>query len=171
MKSHGRPLKVACGLALILSMWPGCAAGQDQAQLQAQFDKDPNAVHKAKMLSKLGESQFREVRRSEKAGDNSTVGLTFEKYRDNIRVALDALKQQHPNAEKQPNGYRQLEIALRKGLRELGESMIIAPEPYLPPLELVRQDLTAMDDELLKLLFPLRPLNQKPVPPPQEKQP
>jgi hypothetical protein len=35
----------------------------------------------------------------------------------------------------------------------------------------VRQDLVAMDDELLKLLFPNRPLNQKATPPPAEKQP
>ena len=33
------------------------------------------------------------------------------------------------------------------------------------------QDLLAMDDELLKLLFPLRPLNQKAFPPQPEKQP
>jgi hypothetical protein len=112
------------------------------------------------------------VRQAEKAGDNSTVGLTLEKYRDNVRAAFDALKKQHPNAEKQPNGYRQLEIHARKGMREIAESLLVAPEPYRPPLEIVRQDLAAIDDELLKLLFPNRPLNKKATnPPPPEKQP
>jgi hypothetical protein len=156
---------------LLLLIWPVRARGQELNQLQTQFDKESNAVRKAKMLSKLGEAQFAEVRRAEKAGDNSTVGLTLEKYRDNVRAAFDALKKQHPNAEKQPNGYRHLEIELRKGIREIKESLIVAPEPYQPPLELVRQDLVAMDDELLALLFPLRPLNQKAAPPPPEKQP
>jgi hypothetical protein len=156
---------------LLLLIWPVRARGQELNQLQTQFDKESNAVHKAKMLNKLGEAQFAEVRRAEKAGDNSTAGLTLEKYRDNVRAAFDALRKQHPNAEKQPNGYRHLEIELRKGIREIKESLIVAPEPYQPPLELVRQDLVAMDDELLALLFPFRPLNQKAAPPPPEKQP
>ena len=158
-------------MAVFLSFCCVCVLGQELAGLQAQFDKESNAVHKAKMLNKLGEAQFAEVRRAEKAGDNSAVGLTFEKYRDNVRIVLESLKKQQPNAEKQPNGYRHLEIELRKGIREVGESLIIAPQPYQPPLELVREDLMAMDDELLKLLFPLRPLNQKAAPPPPEKQP
>jgi hypothetical protein len=157
------------GLAFLLLVLPLCAKGQELKDLQAQFDKESNAVHKAKMLNRLGEAQFAEVRRAERAGDSSIVGLTLEKYRDNVRAAFDSLKKQHPDAEKQPNGYRHLEIELRKGIREVKESLLIAPEPYQPPLELVRLDLLAMDDELLKLLFPLRPLNQKSPQP--EKQP
>jgi hypothetical protein len=168
----GNFLGAVGSLVLLLLIWPAGARGQELKDLQAQFDKESNAVHKAKMLNKLGEVQFAEVRRAEKAGDNSTVGLTLEQYRDNVRTAFEALKKQHPNAEKQPNGYRHLEIELRKGIREVKESLIVAPEPYQPPLELVRQDLVAMDDELLALLFPLRPLNQKAAPqPPPEKQP
>ena len=171
MKARGTTLGTVCGLALVLFAWPPGVAGQ-QADLQARFDRESNAVRKAKLLEKLGESQFAAVRQAEKAGDNSTAGLTLEKYRDNVRTALDALKKQHPNAEKQPNGYRQLEIQARKGIREVGESLLVAPEPFKPPLEIVREDLAAMDDELLKLLFPNRPLNKKaPNPPPPEKQP
>jgi hypothetical protein len=49
--------------------------------------------------------------------------------------------------------------------------LLVVPEPYKPPIEIVREDLAAMDDELLKLLFPNRPLNQKAKnPPPPEKQ-
>jgi hypothetical protein len=155
-------------LTLFLLLCPPQASGQ-LADLQAHFDNEPNTVHKVKMLEKLGEAQFEEARRAEKAGDNSTVGLILEKYRDNVRAALEALKKQHPNAEKQTNGYRQLEIQVRKGIRETGESLLVAPEPYKPPLQIVRQDLVAMDDELLKLLFPLRPLKEKKTPP--EKQP
>jgi hypothetical protein len=157
-------------LALFLFVLVPRATGQ-LADLQVRFDNESNAVRKAKMLEKLGDAQFTEARRAEKDGDNSTVGLTLEKYRDNVRAALGALKKQHPNAEKQPNGYRQLEMHVRKGIREVGESLLVAPEPLKPPLEIVRQDLVAMDDELLKLLFPNRPLNQKATPPPPEKQP
>ncbi len=171
MKAGGTSLGAVFGLALVLFVSPPSAAGQ-LADLQMHFDRESNAVRKAKLLQKLGEAQFEAVRQAEKAGDNSTVGLTMEKYRDNVRAVLDALKKQHPNSEKQPNGYRQLEIQARKGIREIAESLLVAPEPFKPPLEIVREDLATMDDELLKLLFPNRPLNKKAAnPPPPEKQP
>jgi hypothetical protein len=171
MKASATSLGAVLGLAVVLFAWPSSAAGQ-LADLQTRFDRESDSVRKAKLLQKLGEAQFEAVRQAEKADDNSTVGLTLEKYRDNVRAAFEALKKQHPNAEKQPNGYRQLEMHARKGMREIGESLLVAPEPYRPPLEIVRQDLAAMDDELLKLLFPNRPLNKKaPNPPPPEKQP
>ena len=171
MKARGTFLGAVFGLALVLIAWPPSAAGQ-LADLQMRFDRESDSVHKAKFLQKLGEAQFEAVRQAEKAGDNSTVGLTLEKYRDNVRAALNALRKQHPNSEKQPNGYRQLEIQARKGIREIGESLLVAPEPFKPPLEIVREDLAAMDDELLRLLFPNRPLNKKAAnPPPPEKQP
>jgi hypothetical protein len=170
MKAGGTSLGALGSLALFLLVLLPRASGQ-LADLQVRFDNEANAVRKAKMLEKLGDAQFMEARRAEKDGDNSTAGLTMEKYRDNVRAALGALKKQHPNAEKQPNGYRQLEMHVRKGIREVGESLLVAPEPFRPPLEIVRQDLVAMDDELLKLLFPNRPLNQKATPPPSEKRP
>src|SRR6266850_413176 len=171
MTARGTTLGAVCGLALVFLVWPSRAAEQ-LADLQMRFDRESNSVQKAKLLEKLGGAQFEAVRQAEKAGDNSTAGLTLEKYRDNVRATLESLKKQHPNAEKQPNGYRQLEIQVRKGIREIGESLLVAPEPFKPPLEIVREDLAAMDDELLKLLFPNRPLNQKAKnPPPPEKQP
>lgn len=170
MKSRGTNLGAVCRLAiLVLAVSP--QSGNSLAELQSRFDHEQSSVHKAKLMEKLGDAQFEEARRAEKAGDNSNVGLTLEKYRDNVRAALEALKKEHPNAEKQPNGYRQLEIHVRKGIREAAESLVAAPEQFKPPLQIVRLDLIAIDDELLRLLFPQRPLNEKTAPLPPEKQP
>jgi len=75
-------------------------AQESVAELQAKFDRENNSVRKAKLLVKLGDAQFEESRRAGKAGDNNAVDATMEKYRDNVRAALDALKKQHPDAEK-----------------------------------------------------------------------
>jgi hypothetical protein len=168
MRACGTFLGAVCGVFLFLAL-PQVPA-QNVADLQARFDQETNGVHKAKLMSKLGEAQLDEARRAGKAGDYNVVGITLEKYRDNVRAAVEALKKQHPDAEKQSNGYRQLEIHLRKGIREVDETILVAPEGYKPPLEIVRQDLSGMDDELLKMLFPRRPLPQPPTPP-AEKQP
>jgi hypothetical protein len=170
MRAGGRSLGAVCGMLVFLAMLPPRAT-ETLADLQARFDHESSGVHKAKLLGKLGDAQFEEARRAGKDGDFNTVGLTLEKYRDNVRAAVEALKKQHPDAEKQSNGYRQLEMHLRKGIREVEETLLASPEPYKPPLQLVRQDLIGLDDELLKMLFPRRPLDQRPAAPPPEKQP
>lgn len=140
-------------------------------ELQARFDRETDAVRKAKIFEKLGDAQFEEARKSGNAGDYSAVGLVMEKYRDNARGAFDALKKSHPDAERHPNGYKQLQFHVHRSLRELDEILVVAPAEYRPPLRLVRQDLGAIDDELLHLLFPRRPGEHPATPPRAEKQP
>jgi hypothetical protein len=170
MKARGNLHRRLGRLAIVL-LAATPAAAQSVAELQTRFDNETNSVHKARLLEKLGDAQFAEARRAGKEGDNNTVDATLEKYRDNVRAALEALKKQHPDAEKHSNGYRQMEMHLRKGIRETEEAMLAVPEPYKPPLQLVRADLVAMDEEMIKLLFPNRPAEQHPPAPPAEKQP
>jgi hypothetical protein len=133
--------------------------------LQSRFDHENNSVRKAKLFEKLGDEQLEQTRRASQAADFSIVGQVMEKYRDNARVALDALKKEHPNAEHQLNGYKQLQMQIRKALRHLKEILLLAPTEYKPPLELVEQDLASMDDELLHTLFPTRPSARGPTTP------
>jgi hypothetical protein len=170
MRASGTSRGEVFGLLVFLAILPPGAA-ESMADLQARFDRETSGVHKAKLMEKLGEGQLEEARRAGKASDYNAVGLTLEKYRDNVRAAVEALKKQHPDAEKQSNGYRQLEIQVRKGIREVDETLLVSPEAYKPPLQLVRQDLIGMDEELLKMLFPRRPLERPAATPPAEKQP
>jgi hypothetical protein len=168
MTARRTSLTVVNGLLVFLALLPTGAA-DSLADLQARFDRETNGVQKAKLMTKLGEVQLEETRRDGKAGDYNAVGMTLEKYRDNVRAAVDALKKQHPDAERQSNGYRQLEIHVRKGIREVDETILVSPEAYKPPLQIVRQDLVGMDDELLKMLFPRRPVEKHEAAPPAEK--
>jgi hypothetical protein len=129
-------------------------ATQPLSELQEKFDHEDNPVRKAKLIQKLGDAQFAALHAAEKADDYTTVGLTMEKYRDNVRAALDGLQKDHPDAERNSNGYRQMQMHLRRGVREVEEALLSSPEEFKPPLELVRKDLIAMDDKLLELLFP-----------------
>ncbi len=166
--------------AVLLCAGVGLAA-DDLGVLQQRFDAEHDGVRKAKMLQRLGNAQFEQEREAAKANDYLAVGLVMEKYRDNVRAAVEALKKQHPDAEKHSSGYRQLEIHVATGIREVQDVILAMPEQYRPPMELVRNDLRAMDVELLKLLFPRRPGEQPSAPtgaspgakPPQatEKQP
>ena len=145
--------------------WLVTRAG-DPEDLQARFEQESNSVHKAKLFEKLGDEQLAETRRASRASDFVTVGQVMEKYRDNARSALDALKKQHPDAERQLGGYKQLQMHIRKALRDLKEILLLAPPEVKPPLELVQRDLASIDDELLRMLFPPRPGKKNPEPAP-----
>jgi succinate dehydrogenase flavin-adding protein (antitoxin of CptAB toxin-antitoxin module) len=145
-----------------------CVAGATADQtsgLQKRFDHETNPVHRAKLLEKLGDAQFDDARRAFKANDFATVGIVLEKYRDNVRVALDGLKKKHIDAETDSNGFRHLEIHVRRGIREADEILLMVPDQYQPPLQIVRTDLDAMDRELIRMLF--RHREQQPATSPQ----
>lgn len=153
------------GLSLLLISglpWAALAATDQLNQLQARFDHENNSVRKAKLLEKLGDAQFDATRHASQSKDYQTVDLTLEKYRDNARAAMEALKKEHPDAERHTNGFKQLQMHIHRSLREVDEALIVSPPEYKPPLELVKSDLLAMDDELLKMLFPRRPQDKKP---------
>jgi hypothetical protein len=147
--------RLSCGMWLSVATFCCVAAvGADKlAELQAHFDRENNPVHRAKLLEKLGDAQFDEARRAFKANDLSTVDTVLEKYRDNVRVALEGLKKKRTDAERNSNGFRQLEIHVRRGIREAEEIILRVPEEYQPPLQIVRRDLDSMDRELIRMLF------------------
>ncbi len=155
---------MAVAFLLALLFHPGLAYSVETlAQLQERFDRETDGVKKAKLMQKLGDAQFDAERAAAKSGDYSSVGLMMEKYRDNVRAAIAALKKAHPDAEKHSSGYKQLEIHVGKGLREIHDVILSVPEDFRPPMQLVEQDLKDMDLELLHLLFPRRPGEQPPI--------
>jgi hypothetical protein len=139
------------------------AAPEALKELQERFDHESNAVHKAKQMQKLGDAQFAALHDAEHADDFTAAGVILEKYRDNVRLAFEGLKKEHPDAERQSNGYRQLQMHVQHGIKEAGDALREAPDALKPPLNLVLRDLIAMDAEMLKLLFPSPPHhNDKP---------
>jgi hypothetical protein len=150
----------------------GAAWGVDKvADLQKNFDKETHAGGKIKSLEKLAEAQFEATRKASASGDFNTVGFTFEKYRDNVRACFDLLRKQEPDADKHSGDYRRLELQTRLGIREVEDTLVIAPPEVHPPLEIVHKDILDMDDELIRLLFPKRTPEPVKVPPAPEAKP
>jgi len=149
---------------------PAPGTAQRPNDLQARFDHETNSVRKAKLFEHLGDQEFSEARHASQTRDYKAVAEIMEIYRNNARTVFNALKKEHPNAERQLSGYKQLQIHIHKGIREVEESLLVSPAEFKPPLMLVRQDLTSMDDELLVMIFPRRPVEKKPAAPPASSQ-
>ncbi len=124
--------------------------------LQDHFDRDPIAASKIKTLDKLSLAQFESAAKAGAAGDYIAVGFIFEKYRDNVRAAFELLRKVEPDTDRRGNSYRELELQVRRGVREVEETLVVIPDPMRPPLQIVRQDLISIDDQLIHLLFPRR---------------
>jgi hypothetical protein len=147
------------------------AAADKLKELQEHFDRANHAGAKIKDLQKLGALEFDAATQASKAGDYIAVGLIFEKYRDNVRQAFELLRKQEPDADRHPSGYRQLELEVRQGIREVEDTLLVAQEDVRPPLELVRKDLIDTDDALIHLLFPRRTKDPVKAPPAAEAKP
>ena len=167
---RGSRLVVLLGAALLFCNDE--LAGADKLkELQERFDRNTHAGSKIKDLQKLGAAQFDAATQASKTGDYVAVGLIFEKYRDNVRQAFELLRKQEPDADRRPGGYRQLELEVRQGVREVEDTLLVAPEDVRPPLEIVRKDLIEMDDALIRQLFPRRSKDPEKVPPAAEAKP
>lgn len=158
-------------LIVVLALCATSQATDKLKDLQDHFDRETHAGGKIKQLQKLSAAQFAAAADAGNRGDFETVGFIFEKYRDNVRAALQLLRKQEPDADRHPGGYRQLELDVRQGLREVEDTMLVAPEPMRPPLEIVHKDLLDMDDALINLLFPRRTKEPVRVPPSPEAKP
>jgi hypothetical protein len=167
---RGGRLVVLIG-SVLLSFAVALAATDKLKELQAHFDRENHAGAKVKDLQKLGAAEFDAATQASKAGDFVAVGLVFEKYRDNVRQAFELLRKQEPDADRHPGGYRQLELEVRQGIREVEDTLLVTPDDVRPPLEIVRKDLIEMDDALIHLLFPRRTKDPVKVPPAAEAKP
>ena len=163
-------LRLAAWAALLWTCSPAFAADRIQ-ELQDHFDHETHGSGKVKALVKLGDAQFEAASKAEEAGDFSSVALTFEKYRDNVRTSFNLLTKQEPDADRHPGGYRQLEMLVRRGIREVNDMILIVPEAVRPPMQIVRQDLLEVDEALIRKLFPRRTKDPQKSPPPPEAKP
>jgi len=156
---------------ILLLVCSSLIAADKVKDLQDHFDRDPIAASKIKTLDKLSLAQFESAAKAGAAGDFIAVGFIFEKYRDNVRAAFELLRKAEPDPERRGNTYRDLELQVRRGVREVEETLVVVPDPMRPPLQIVRQDLISIDDQLIRLLFPRRTKDPQKVPAPPEAKP
>jgi hypothetical protein len=94
-----------------------CMFGQKQIlDFRTRFTQETEAVRRAQKMLKLGEADFDEV-----TGDIDAVKLpdglaVLKEYRDEIQLCEEGLDAKKIDAEKHPQGFKQLEISLRQSL-------------------------------------------------------
>jgi hypothetical protein len=122
-----------------------------------QFAHENEPVHKARLLARMGDLEVDEMGKKTDEEDFDGALKDLGEYRDEIIQTQKGLHATGVNAEKNPAGFKQLQISLRRNLRRLNDIVTALPlterERFMP----VQRQLENLDHELIRALFPRRP--------------
>ncbi len=150
-------LAPVAGFALLVT----ASAGQIRVQdLRTQFVREPNPVRRAKLLPRLEQAEFAEIRQQIDGGDYAKALELLGGYRDEVRATQKALDATGVDPEKKPGGYKELQIAVRESLRQLSEVLVTLPGDWKMGFDDIRRELEAANNRLIVQLFPHQPGHQ-----------
>lgn len=139
-------------------LMPAASPEQEgMAELRELFERETDPIKKAKAMTKLGEAQWRAARQASAAGEFEAARKLVRQYLDDTETAAKALEGSGINAEKKPRGFKDLQIQVRKSLRELEQMILTTPVELRGSLEVYRRDLLAIEKQLINELFPRQP--------------
>jgi hypothetical protein len=149
-----------CFLFASLALAPQARGPSPQdllAQYKDKFSKETDPVHKAKALTKLGDAQVADFTRRATANDVEGAFATLTEYRDEVRSVFDGLKATGNNAEKKSDGFKELQIHLRKTLWALDRAASLVPTERRTEFHDIHEELERIHNDLIHMLFPREP--------------
>ena len=148
--------------ALAVSLLAGPALAQNRtAKLRSAFEQQAGAIEKAKLMLRLGEAEFRDARREVAAGNLPQAAAILAQYRAEAQLCAQGLEATGRDAEKHPEGFKQLQISLRQSLRRLNEILVGLPADDQAPFLAVHKDLDELNRRLIRKLFPRQPVGDR----------
>jgi hypothetical protein len=99
----------------------GDSLKKDLVQQQEKLSRETSAVGKVKALIKISDIHLRTASQDVKKNDFAAADRNLELYKESVENALQTLKSSRRNAQKNPAGFKEFEISLRKQLRVLDD--------------------------------------------------
>jgi hypothetical protein len=150
-------LNLALSFSLLAIAPPALTTQDEISRRRQEYERQRDAVGKAKKLPKLGEAHLDAARRAIR-DDNIPLAITLlQEHRDLLTSTREALLAAIPNPEKKPSGFKQMEIHVRKSLDQMTDIIAEAPASERAPFEAIRADLDRLNRQLIRDLFPRQP--------------
>ncbi len=130
---------------------------EDLARRRRDYEREDDAVGKAKKIPKLGDAQFAAARAAMRDAKYADALQLLTEYRDLVFATHDLLLAEVPNPEKKSGGFKHMEIHVRKSLHQLEDIIAEAPLNEREPLHAIRADLEKISRQLIRDLFPRQP--------------
>jgi hypothetical protein len=136
---------------------------QDQiSTFRSRLEHDPDPVHKARIMKELGDAEFQQIQKDLAAGDDPDAVAVLEKYQAEAQGCVKDLDAKEIDAEKHPNGFKQLQVSIRQSLRRLDDILPSLTADEQKPFLEVRKQLEHLDRHLIRELFPRQPGAESP---------
>ena len=156
------PLRVQGAAALFLIVFssvPGPAPlaarhPDTEEDLQARIEREQNPVKKAKFEVRLGRVKLTQAIAAYDKGDLDRCNALAAAYLVEMKGAWQRLMGTGRSAEKKPEGFRELDIALREDARALDDLAHRIPYNDRGPVTEVAHEVDKLHGEVLAALFP-----------------
>ncbi len=132
-------------------------AQSPNADLRLRFEHETNPVRKARLMPALADAEFAEIRKDVEAEEFDAALALLRTYRDQMESCIKALDSSKINAEKNPSGFKQLQISLQSSLRRVDMLLPAMTSDVQAQFLDVRKDLDEMNRHLIDELFPRPP--------------
>jgi hypothetical protein len=133
----------------------GAVPAQDKlAQYRDRYEHETDPVRKAKAFQQLGDAQMAEFARAAAKDEYENALRHLSDYREEAHTCFNGLNAAVADAEKHPDGFRQLQIHLRKGLWEIERTIPQIPEARRQEFRTIHDDLAELQSKLIHALFP-----------------
>lgn len=134
------------------------------AQDKEKFQRETDPMRKAKDFEKLGDEQVTAFAR-EAGGNQTDVALEdLRDYQKEAHQTYDALRATGATADRKPEGYRQLQIHLRRGVWEIDRALPAVPDEARTEVRTIRDNLADLENRLIRELFPSAASSQRQIP-------
>jgi hypothetical protein len=148
--------------SLLLAGWLAAslhvATQQDTlTELRRRFEQETDPVRKARAVERLGNMHLEQFRRNTREEAFDAALQALEEYRNIVRSAHESLKKSGRDADRNPAGFKQLEIHVRQSISKLDQAILTIPFDRREAFQEIRKELEAIDKELVEMLFPRRP--------------
>lgn len=139
----------------LLAGAPLQARHQDnEADLLAHIQRETNPVRKAKYEIRLGSLKLQQAISAYDHHQLDQGQALLDEYRTQMSKAWGLLQSSGRDASRKPDGFKQLDIALRENSRLLTDLRHRVPYMDRGPLDRVTQELDKTQNEVLIALFP-----------------
>jgi hypothetical protein len=146
---------------VVLVMLAGAVAGsassvaQDtEEELLARLQKEHNPVKRAKYDMRLGRIKLEQAIAAYEQGNLDAGVQLLDAYLQRIKDAWQALHSSGRNAARQPQGFKELDIALRQDIRLLEDLKHRVSYYDREPVKKVADEIEGIRSEVLRALFP-----------------
>jgi hypothetical protein len=156
------------GLVLGILVLAGSAAlgRETEEQLLQRIQSEPNPVKKAKVEIKLAQLKLTQLQDAYSQGQIEAGAKLLGTFVGVMKTSWKLLQDSGRQAVKQPEGFRELEIALREDDRSLQDLERTVSFFDRAPLVNAGQELEQMRSDVLHALFPGGPPRNGKGPPP-----